>query len=141
VTALSNLASFIGVVPICSSACFRLALWIGWFEPARLWAKNRNMHLSQNAERGDAKMYERKVNQAGLFPNTLRPEKSDFNAQLDVECGQCGKVTNFWVNGWRKITQSGGKYIALSLRSKAAASNSHSASPEAKDDVDRDNGF
>jgi hypothetical protein len=66
-------------------------------------------------------MFERKVNQAGLFPNTLHPDKSDFNKQLDVECGHCGKVTNFWLNGWNKITKTGGKYISLSLRPKAAA--------------------
>ncbi len=79
--------------------------------------------------------YERRVNECGLFANTTHPDKSDFNALLDVECGHCGKVTNFWVNGWKKVAKSGKKYLSLSLRPKTtAASNSHSAPPAAADD-------
>jgi hypothetical protein len=81
-------------------------------------------------------MYERKVNRCGLFPNTLHPDKSDFNAQLDIECGHCGKVTNFWVNGWRKVTASGGKYLSLSLRRKTPDANSYPASSASNDDID-----
>ena len=62
--------------------------------------------------------YERKVNNAGLFPNTVHPDKSDFTGQIDVACAHCGKQTGFWMNGWRKVTKTGGKYLSLSLRPK-----------------------
>jgi hypothetical protein len=45
--------------------------------------------------------FEQKVNTAGLFTNTKAPDKSDYNAQIDVQCGHCGKVTAFWLNGWK----------------------------------------
>ena len=62
--------------------------------------------------------FERKVNEAGVFPNTTNPDKSDFNGQIEVECAHCGKQTSFWINGWRKVTRTGGKYLSLSLRPK-----------------------
>jgi hypothetical protein len=68
--------------------------------------------------------YARKVNEAGLFANTLHPDKSDFNAQIDVQCGHCEAITSFWINGWKKVTKTGGKYISLSLRPKAMHSRS-----------------
>jgi hypothetical protein len=73
--------------------------------------------------------FERKVNECGLFANTLHPDKSDFNAQIDVECGHCGKVTGFWINGWKKVTKTGGKYISLSLRPKTMHSRPAGAAP------------
>jgi hypothetical protein len=62
--------------------------------------------------------FERKVNECGLFPNTVHPDKSDFNAQIDIECAHCGRQTSFWMNGWRKVTKTGGKYLSLALRPK-----------------------
>jgi hypothetical protein len=61
--------------------------------------------------------YERKKNEAGLFPNTAHPDKSDLNGQILVECS-CGRVTDYWLNAWRKVTKTGGKYLSLSLRPK-----------------------
>jgi hypothetical protein len=87
------------------------------FEAARLWRKV-NRHSIRSAEGDEKVAYERKMNQCGLFPNTAAPDKSDFNAQIDVECAHCGKVTAFWLNGWRKVTKTGGKYLSLALRPK-----------------------
>jgi hypothetical protein len=72
-------------------------------------------------------MFERRKNEAGLFPNTAHPDKSDFNGQLDVECAHCGRVTCFWLNGWRKVTKTGGKYLSLSLRPKKVGEHGRTA--------------
>jgi hypothetical protein len=64
-------------------------------------------------------MFERKLNSAGLFPNT-RNGKSDHDGQIDVQC-PCGKVTSYWLNGWNKVTQASVKFISLSLKPKQAA--------------------
>jgi hypothetical protein len=86
--------------------------------------------------KGDAEMaFEPKVNQAGLFPNTVDPDKSDFNGQIQVECANCGRVTAFWINGWRKVTKTGGKYLSLALRLKGTAgANGQSRQPAADTD-------
>jgi hypothetical protein len=62
--------------------------------------------------------YERRKNEAGLFPNTEHTDKSDFNGQIDVECAHCNRVTNFWMSGWRKVTKTGNKFLSLALRPK-----------------------
>lgn len=64
--------------------------------------------------------FERKTNECGLFPNTVHPDKSDVNGQIDVKCANCGQVTAFWINGWCKVTKTGGKYLSLALRLKGA---------------------
>ena len=64
---------------------------------------------------------------AGLFPNTAHPDKSDFNGQIEVECAFCGKQTSFWINGWRKVTRAGGKYLSLSLRPKRVGEHGRAA--------------
>lgn len=85
--------------------------------------------------------FERKVNECGLFPNTVHPDKSDFNAQIDVQCEHCGKTTGYWLNGWRKITRTGGKYISLALRAKSASAvrtskdSRPAVAPAASDDI------
>lgn len=73
-------------------------------------------------------MFERRKNEAGVFPNTTHPDKSDYNGQIDVECAHCGKQTSFWINGWRKVTKTGGKYLSLSLRPKKVGEHGRTAS-------------
>jgi hypothetical protein len=68
----------------------------------------------------DEMAFEQKVNTAGLFANTKAPDKSDYNAHIDVECPHCGKTTAFWLNGWRKVTKAGAQFISLKLRAKVA---------------------
>ena len=71
--------------------------------------------------------FERKVGECGLFPNTVHPDKSDYNGQLDVECAYCGRQTSFWINGWRKVTKTGGKYLSLALRPKKVGEHGRTA--------------
>ena len=66
----------------------------------------------------DGKRFEAKQNECGLFVNTLHPEKSDFNGQIDVLCSHCGNASGMWVSGWRKVTSSGSKYLKIKLRAK-----------------------
>jgi hypothetical protein len=80
--------------------------------------------------------YDRKKNEAGLFANTLHPDKSDFNGQIDVECAHCGKQTGFWMNGWRKVTKTGGKYLSLSLRPKRIGEHGQTGAAAAADGDD-----
>jgi hypothetical protein len=61
--------------------------------------------------------FERKVNQAGIFENLARPELSDLNGQIQIECS-CGRVTDYWLSAWRKVTKAGKKYLSISLRPK-----------------------
>jgi hypothetical protein len=62
--------------------------------------------------------FERKPNKCGLFVNTRSPDRSDYDAQLDVQCPSCNALTTYWVNGWRKVSSSGLKFISLALRAK-----------------------
>jgi peptide methionine sulfoxide reductase MsrB len=39
--------------------------------------------------------YERRKNEAGLFVNT-RNDKSDYDAQIEIECAHCNQLTSFW---------------------------------------------
>jgi hypothetical protein len=68
----------------------------------------------------EGKKWESRQNECGLFTNTLHPEKSDANGQIDVPCSHCGDINSFWVSGWRKVTQNGVKYLKLKLRAKTA---------------------
>ncbi len=81
--------------------------------------------------------FERKVNQCGLFPNTARPELSDMNGQITIQCAHCDQVTDFWMSGWRKVTKAGGKYLSLALRPKRIGEHGRTgAAPAADDDLD-----
>ena len=59
-----------------------------------------------------------KVNEAGLFTNTARPDLSDLNGVISVACAHCGKETSFWMSAWKKVTKDGAKYFKLALRPK-----------------------
>jgi hypothetical protein len=66
----------------------------------------------------DGKRFEARQNECGLFVNTLHPEKSDFNGQIDVACSHCGSASAFWVSGWKKVTSAGNKFLKIKLRAK-----------------------
>jgi hypothetical protein len=66
----------------------------------------------------EEKSFEARQNECGLFINTLRPEKSDLNGQIDVACSHCGNASAFWVSGWRRVTSRGTKYLKIRLRPK-----------------------
>jgi hypothetical protein len=48
-----------------------------------------------------------------------RNDRSDLNGRIDVECLHCGRRSGFWVNGWRKVSQNGVKYLSLALKPRA----------------------
>jgi hypothetical protein len=68
--------------------------------------------------------FEAKLNTCALFRND-RNDKSDLTGRIEIACPQCGAHSGFWVNGWRKVSQAGTKYlyIALKPRSETAAVN------------------
>lgn len=82
--------------------------------------------------------FERKKNQCGLFPNTVSPDKSDFNGQIDVECAHCSRTTAFWMNGFRKATKAGSKYLKLILRPKRIGEHGRTGATPPVDDSDMD---
>jgi hypothetical protein len=85
---------------------------------AHLWPQRQSkVGPRKEVEEEIRGMFERKVNNAGLFPNT-RNDKSDLDGSIEVECAYCGKQTSFWVAGWNRATRAGAKYISLSLRPK-----------------------
>jgi hypothetical protein len=59
-----------------------------------------------------------KVNQCGIFVNTKSPDRSDFGGRFEIECPHCKKTHDHWVDGWRKVTASGTKYLKIRLRPK-----------------------
>lgn len=77
-----------------------------------------------------------KVNQCGLFQNTQKPEKSDFNGQIEVECPKCHATSAFWINGWRKATKAGNKYLSIALKAKGGAAPERTADGAADNDGD-----
>jgi hypothetical protein len=58
-----------------------------------------------------------KVNEAGVFENRARPDLSDMNGQIQIECS-CGRVTDYWLSAWRKVTKDGARYMSISLKPK-----------------------
>jgi hypothetical protein len=68
---------FVGVVPICSAVCFRLAAWVGWFDPQRLWKSAQQRAIGDK----NAMAYQRKPGACGLFINDKHPEKSDLTGK------------------------------------------------------------
>jgi len=62
--------------------------------------------------------YRPKVGEAGLFPNTKTPDKSDVNGRIELECPHCNQTQDYWVDGWKRQTQQGSKYLKIRLRPK-----------------------
>jgi hypothetical protein len=138
--------SFAGLVPICSSGCFRLALWVGWFDAKRLWAL-RNSKLvvqahadSQSGESESHKeimtMADRDFPNSGiLFRNHRKREGSrdpDYQGTVDISCG-CGRRFNRKLAAWIKQGRNG-KFLALSLKPHAEGSGESAQTREAGDE-------
>jgi hypothetical protein len=62
--------------------------------------------------------FEPKLNSCGLFRND-RNDKSDFTGRIDIVCPKCHASSSWWVNGWRKVSQGGLKYLYLALKPKS----------------------
>jgi len=123
-------------VPLCSAVCFRLAAWVGWFDPRRLWERARQRAIGEMA-------YQRKPGACGLFVNDKHPEKSDLTGQLDVACPACGHISAYWVNAWRKKTATGMKWLSIQLREKLTGGRGDASQGErgSADDSDLDRAF
>jgi hypothetical protein len=59
--------------------------------------------------------FQPKQNEAGLFANT-RNDKSDFTGRIELECPHCNQSQGYWVDGWKRQTQQGSKYLKIRLR-------------------------
>lgn len=81
-------------------------------------------HSADRAQGENNMAFEAKLNTCGLFKND-RNDRSDFSGRIEVECPRCGVRSGFWVNGWRKVSQAGMKYLYLVLkpRSETATNN------------------
>jgi hypothetical protein len=67
-----------------------------------------------------------KLNTCGLFKNE-RNDRSDFTGQITIECPRCHASSGWWVNGWRKVSQGGVKYLYLALKPKEPKSENATA--------------
>jgi hypothetical protein len=105
-----------------------LALWVGWFDAKRLYAR-RNSKLavqahadSQSGESEARKeimtMADRDFPNSGiLFRNNRRREGSkdpDYQGTCDIQCG-CGRRFTRKLAGWIKAGRNG-KFLTLSLK-------------------------
>jgi hypothetical protein len=108
--------SFTGVVPICSPGCFRLALWIGWFDPKRLWER-QNSQLVAKTETV-TNMADRDFPNSGiLFRNDRKRKGSndpDYQGTVDISCG-CGRRFTRKLAGWIKQGRNG-EFLTISLK-------------------------
>jgi hypothetical protein len=105
-----------GVVPLCSAVCFRLAVWAGWFEPRRLWAR-QNSKLVAKTETVINMTDKDFPNSGILFRNDRKREGSsdpDYKGTCDIQC-QCGRRFTRKVGGWTKQGRNG-KFLTLSLK-------------------------
>jgi len=59
--------------------------------------------------------FQPKVGEAGLFANTKTPDKSDVNGRIEIECPRCNQTQDYWVDGWRKNTHQGTRYLKIRL--------------------------
>jgi hypothetical protein len=123
--------SFAGVVPICSPGCFRLALWVGWFDAKRLWARGNNKLVvrarahSQSVESETRKeittMADRDFPNSGiLFRNDRKRGGSndpDYKGTADIQC-ECGRRFTRKLAGWIKQGRNG-KFLTVSLKPRS----------------------
>lgn len=60
------------------------------------------------------KASEKKPNTGVLFKNSYKEsdQHSDFSGELDVN-GQ-----KFWLNGWRRVSKTGTKFLSLTVKPK-----------------------
>jgi hypothetical protein len=70
--------------------------------------------------------YDRKVGDSALFKNS-RNSMSDVDGQVNLEC-ECGKKTGYWINGWRKETANGTRFLSLKFKAKDGESGPKDAS-------------
>jgi hypothetical protein len=127
--------SFAGVVPLCSPGCFRLALWVGWFDAKRLWAR-RNSKLVAETHREIETMANGDFPNSGiLFKNDRKREGSrdpDYQGTVDISCG-CGRRFTRKLAGWIKQGRNG-KFLALSLKPHADGSSDGAQTRDARDE-------
>ena len=119
--------NFAGVVPLCSATCFRLAAWVGWFDPARLWAR-QNSKLVAKTETVTT-MADRDFPNSGiLFRNDRKREGSndpDYKGTCDIQC-QCGRRFSRKVGGWIKQGRNG-KFLTISLKPRPEGDDAQAA--------------
>jgi hypothetical protein len=108
--------NFAGVVPLCGAHCFALALWCGWFDAKRLWARQHSK-LVAKTETVTNTADKDFPNSGILFRNDRKREGSndpDYTGTADIQC-QCGRRFTRKVGGWIKQGRNG-KFLTLALK-------------------------
>jgi len=75
------------------------------------------MNRADRAQGEKIMAFAAKPNTGGLFENT-KNDRSDLSGQIEIECPRCHQKTSWWMNGWRKVSQSGLSYINVVLKPK-----------------------
>ena len=89
---------------------------VGWFEPARLWAR-QNSKLVAKTETVTNMADKDFPNSGILFRNDRKREGShdpDYKGTCDIQCG-CGRRFTRKLGGWIKQGRNG-KFLTLSLK-------------------------
>jgi hypothetical protein len=123
-----------GNVPLCSAVCFRLAAWVGWFDPPRLWARENNNSKGRIAVT-EKQMETANYTDSGiLFKNDRRTSDKapDYKGNLDAACEKCGHRMHRTLAAWVRNARNGSKFLSLSFKPKA----DQQLGPAAQDDTD-----
>src|SRR5262249_36748695 len=123
------------IVPLCSAACWRMAVWASWFEPARLWNQQGYARRRRNKSFEETEMAGDFPNSGIVFTNDRKRDGSrdaDRTGSGDLECPHCRRRFQFFINGWLKVGKSGSKFLSLSFKPKNGAQR---AATHAGDDI------
>jgi hypothetical protein len=113
--------TFAGVVPLCGAHCFALALWCGWFDPERLWAR-ANSKSKDRIAATEKEMETANYTDSGiLFKNDRRTSDKapDYKGTLDAACEKCGHRMHRTLAAWIRNARNGSKFLSLSFKPKA----------------------
>ena len=129
--------SFAGVVPICSPGCFRLALWVGWFDPARLWARENSKSKDRIAATEKVMETANYTDSGILFKNDRRTNDKapDYKGTLDAACEKCGHRMHRTLAAWIRNARNGSKFLSLSFKPKADQQQPSPAPQDGADDA------
>jgi uncharacterized protein (DUF736 family) len=72
-----------------------------------------------------------KTNRGAVFKNDRKEGENDpdFKGTLNVD------GVDHWVNGWRKVSKSGVKFLSLSIKRKTETNSKPKAKPDVDDEI------
>ena len=109
-----------GPTRACSAKCFGLMNFAGWFEPARVAARNTNNR--RDVETRTATMETTSYSDSGiLFKNENKSSDRDpaYKGTITAECEKCHHRTHRTLAAWIKVARNGSKFMSLSFKPRS----------------------